>query len=170
MPLRVVAASAVAAAAREVGFVGGGMTAWLGDSNSGVVNILSRGEPGLFVMASRTTLRGGVLARCATMALVLDLAAPAGPRLSALGPRIFARELAVGAKSLDVVLVGLKMDALLPRLALVLLLLLLPLVPAAAIPASSSLGARLVDVEREMPTLSFMPVGGLALTEPARTL
>ena len=63
MPLCVVAASAVAAAAREVGFVGGGMTAWLGDSSSGVVNILSRGEPGLFVMASRTALRGGVLAR-----------------------------------------------------------------------------------------------------------
>lgn len=140
----------------------------MGDSNSGVVNILSRGEPGLFVMASRTALRGGVLARCATMALVFDLATGAWPRVSALGLRIFARELAVGANSLDVVLVGLKMDALLPRLTFALVLLLLLLLPL--VPASSSLGTRLVDVEREMPTLSFMPVDGLSLTEPARTL
>jgi hypothetical protein len=155
VPLRVAAASAVAAAAREVGFVGGGMTAWFGDSNSGVVNILSpRGEPGLFVMASRTALRGGVLARCATMMLVLDLAGAAGPRASAPGLRIFARELAVGANNLDVALVGLKIDAL-------LLLLALALVP----------GARPVDVEGcEAPTLSLMPADGLALTEPARTL
>ena len=161
------AASAVAAAAREVGFVGGGMTAWLGDSNSGMVNILSRGEPGLFVMASRTALRGGVLARCATMALILDLAAAAGPRVSALGLRVFARELAVGAKSLDVDLVGLKMDALLPRLALALALLLLPVAVTSANPSPST---RPVDVERETPTPSFMPVEGLVLTEPARTL
>jgi hypothetical protein len=72
----VVAASAEAAAAREPGFTG--------ESNSGVVNILSLssgGEPvfefppprGLFVMASRTALCGGVLARCAMIVLVLDL-------------------------------------------------------------------------------------------------
>ena len=114
MPLRV-AASAEAAAARELGFTGGGITACLGDSNSGVVNILSLGggeEPmfefpprGLFVMASRTALRGGVLARWAMIVLVLDLE-------TVLWPRIFAMELAVGANSLDVALDGLKMDAL----------------------------------------------------------
>jgi hypothetical protein len=83
----VVAASAEAAAVREPGFTGGGISACLGDNNSGVVNILSLGggeEPafgfpplppprGLFVMASRTTLRGDVLARCAMIVLVLDL-------------------------------------------------------------------------------------------------
>jgi hypothetical protein len=74
VPVRVVAASAEAAAVRELGFTGGGITACLGDSNSGVVNILSfgGGEPviefpppprGLFVMASSTALCGGVLAR-----------------------------------------------------------------------------------------------------------
>lgn len=128
MPLRVVAASAEAAAAREPGFTG--------DSNSGVVNILSLaggGEPvfelpppprGLFVMASRTALRGGVLARCAMMVLVLDLE-------TMPGPRILARELAVGAKSLDVTLDdGLKMDALL-RLSLPLLVSFVPVDDAA---------------------------------------
>jgi hypothetical protein len=73
----VVAASVVAATAREVGLMGGGMSACLGDiSSSGVVNIfpgddepappLPRPRPprGLFVIASRTAaLRGGVLAR-----------------------------------------------------------------------------------------------------------
>ena len=67
----VVAASAVAAAAREVGLTGGGMTACLGDSiSSGVVNIfpdegLTPPPPwGLFVIASSTAaLRGGDLAR-----------------------------------------------------------------------------------------------------------
>lgn len=155
---------------REDGFVGGGITAWFG-SNSGVVNILSpRGEPafppprGLFVMASRTALHGGVLARCAMMALVLDLAMAGGPGASPVVLRVFARELAVGANSLDVVLVGLKMEAL---LLLVVLLPLLLLVPSAAIPANSSQGTRAVDVdEREAPTLFFMP----ALTEKARTL
>jgi hypothetical protein len=156
-----VAASVVAAAEREVGFVGGGITAcfWLGDSNSGVVNILSpSGEPAfpppreLFVMASRTALRGGVFARCAMIALVLDLVTVAGPAVL----RIFARELAVGANSLDVDLVGLKMDALLPLLPL-LILLLPPLVPSAAIPENSSRGTRLVDAdERKVPALSFM--------------
>ena len=122
-----VAASAEAAAAREPGFTGDRITACLDDSNSGVVNILSLadgGEPvfefppprrGLFVMASRTALRGGVLARCAMIVLVLDL-----ERVP--GPRFFARELAVGANSLDVALVGLKMDALLPLPSLPLLL------------------------------------------------
>lgn len=72
LPLAVVvAASAVAAAAREVGLTGGGMTACLGDSIiSGVVNIFP-GDGltpppapwGLFVIASSTALRGGVLAR-----------------------------------------------------------------------------------------------------------
>ena len=157
MPLRVaVAASAEAAAAREPGFTGGGITACLGDSNNGVVNILSlRGgeeEPmlgfpppprGLFVMASRTTLRGGVLARCAMIVPVLDLV---------LWPRIFAMELAVGANSLDVVLDGLKMDALL-RLSSLLLLL----EPSAAVPAAP--GTRPVNVdEREAPLVSFVLV------------
>ena len=66
-----VAASTEAAAARELGFTGDRITAC-----NGVLNILSLGggeEPvlfefpppprGLFVMASRTALRGGVLAR-----------------------------------------------------------------------------------------------------------
>lgn len=162
-------ARVVAAAAREVGFVGGGITArfWLGDSNSGVVNILSPGgEPAfppprreLFVMASRTALCGGVFARCAMIALVLDLVTVGSP----VGLRIFARELAVGANSLDVDLVGLKMEAFLetllpplPPLSLSILLLP-PLVPSATVPANSSQGARLVDAdEREMPTPSFM--------------
>lgn len=68
----VVAASAVAAVASEMGLTGGGMTACLGDSiNSGVVNIfpddgltLPPAPWGLFVIASSTAaLRGGVLAR-----------------------------------------------------------------------------------------------------------
>jgi len=138
----VVAASAEAAAARELGF--------LGESNSGMVNILSLGgggEPmfeipppppppprGLFVMASRTALRGGVLARCAMMMLVLDLE-------TVLGPRILARELAVGANSLDVVPVGLKMDAL-SRLSSLPPLLLLVLPPA---PVPATPGTRPVD-------------------------
>jgi hypothetical protein len=84
---------------------------------------------GLFVMASRTALRGGVLARCAMIVLVLDLE-------KVPGPRIFPRELAVGANSLDVALLGLKMDALLP-------LLLLLLLPSAAVPATP--GTRAVD-------------------------
>jgi hypothetical protein len=139
----VVAASAEAAAAREPGFTG--------ESNSGVVNILSLsggGEPvfefppprGLFVMASRTALCGGVLARCAMIVLVLDLD-------TVLAPRIFARELAVGANSLDVVPVGLKMDALLRSSTLLLLLLLLLLAPSAAV--STTPGTR--PVERKAP-------------------
>jgi len=101
------------------------------------------------------------------IALVLDLAvtvARPGPGASAVGLRIFARELAVGANSLDVVPVRLKTDAL--------LLLLLPLlIPPAAIPANSSQGTRRVDVdEREAPTLSFLPVDDVALTEQVRTL
>jgi len=66
----VVDASAVAAAAREVGLTGGGMTASLEDIiNNGVVNIfpgdgLTFPPWGLFVIASSTAaLRGGVLAR-----------------------------------------------------------------------------------------------------------
>ena len=102
------------------------------------------------------------------MALILDLAAAAGPRVSALGLRVFARELAVGAKSLDVDLVGLKMDALLPRLALALALSLLPVAVASANPSP---GMRPADVEgRETPIPSFMLAEGLVLTEPARTL
>jgi hypothetical protein len=92
------------------------------------------------------------------IALVLDLVT-----VAPLGLRIFARELAVGANSLDVDLVGLKMEAfletLLPPLPpSSLLILLLPLfVPSAAVPASSSQGTRLVDAdEREMPTPSFI--------------
>jgi hypothetical protein len=151
----VVAASAEAAAARELGFTGDRITAC-----SGVVNILSLGgggEPvfefplpprGLFVMASRTALRGGVLARCAMIVLVLDLE-------TVLEPRIFAMELAVGANSLDVVLVGLKMDTLLR------LLLPLLLVPSAAVLATP--GTRPVDVEA--PLVSFVRVDDVALTE-----
>jgi hypothetical protein len=179
VPLRVVPASAVAAAASERGFTGGGITALLGDNNSAVVNILSlaAGEPafelapprGLFVMASRTALRGGVLARCAMIVLVLDLAVAVVLEL-----RIFARELAVGANNLDVVLVGLKMDALLLLLSLLLLLLLLlSLVSSAAISAAAGLspGTRLVDVnEREVPTPPFVPINNAVLTEEARTL
>lgn len=136
------AASAEAAAAREPGFTG--------DINSGVVNILSfgmGGEPpprGLFVMASRTALHGGVLARCAMIVLVLDLE-------TVPGPRIFPRELAVGANSLDVVLDGLKMDALL------LLPFLFLFVPSAAIPATPG--------TRPAPLRSFVPVDDVALTE-----
>jgi hypothetical protein len=54
------------------------------------------------------------------IALVLDLE-------TVLGPRIFPKELAVGANSLDVVLVGLKMDPF---------LLLLLLIPSVAVPAT----------------------------------
>jgi hypothetical protein len=166
-----VAASTEAAAARELGFTGDRITAC-----SGVLNILSLGgggEPvfefppppppppsppmprGLFVMASRTALRGGVLARCAMMVLVLDLD-------MVPGPRIFPRELAVGANSLDVVLDGLKMDALLRLSSLLLLLLLLPLlVPSAAVPATP--GTRPVDVEA--PLVSFVRMDDVALTE-----
>lgn len=131
----VAVARVVAAAVRDVGLTGGKMTACLGDgSTSGVLNILPGGEPafvpprrGLFVIASRTTLRGDVLVRCATMVPVLDLVEAA---LAPVAPRIFARELAVGANSLDVVPLGLKMEALsssslpLPLLFLLLLLLL----------------------------------------------
>jgi len=75
------------------------------------------------MMESRTALRGGVLARCAMMVLVLDL-------VTMLELRIFARELAVGANNL----VGLKMDALLRLSSLLFLsLLLLLLVPSAAV-------------------------------------
>lgn len=119
------AASVAAAAVSDVGLTGGGMTC-LG--NSGVVNILpwavTGGESaflpcGLFVIASRTELRGGVLERCATMLLVLDLTTVEVVGATAVVEeelRIFARELAVGACSLDVVavLLGLKMEALLP--------------------------------------------------------
>lgn len=160
-----VAASTEAAAARELGFTGDRITAC-----SGVLNILSLGadgEPvfelppppprGLFVMASRTALRGGVLARCAMMALVLDLEMVPAP------PRIFPRELAVGANSLDVVLDGLKMDALLRLSSLPLLLLLLPLlVPSAAVPAATP-STRPVDVEA--PLVSFARMDDVALTE-----
>ena len=89
------------------------------------------------------------------IALVLDLVT-----VAPLGLRIFARELAVGANSLDVDLVGLKMEAFLETLLppSSSLILLLPLfVPSAAVPASSSQGTRLVDTdEREMPTPSFI--------------
>ena len=80
------------------------------------------------------------------MVLVLDLE-------MVPGPRIFPRELAVGANSLDVVLDGLKMDAL--------LLPLLLLVPSAAVPATPS--TRPVDVEA--PLVSFVRMDDVALTE-----
>jgi hypothetical protein len=156
-----VAASAEAAAARELGFTGGGISACLGDSNSGEVNILSLGgggdlvfefpppPRGLFVMASRTALRGGVLARCATIVLVLELE-------MVPWPRIFAVELAVGANSLDVVLDGLKMEVLL-RLSSLLLF-------STAVPAT--LGTRPVNVdEREAPPVSLVLVDDAALAE-----
>jgi len=175
-------ASAVAAAASELGFTGGGITALLGDNNSAVVNILSlaAGEPafelapprGLFVMASRTALRGGVLARCAMMVLVLDLAvAVAVAVVVVLELRIFARELAVGANSLDVILVGLKMDTLLFLFSLLLLLLSLLVSSAAISAAAGPQGTRLVDVnEREVPAPPFVPIDNAGLTEEARTL
>jgi hypothetical protein len=115
--LAAVVAREVAAAAREVGLTGDSI-------NNGVVNIFpgDEGAPpgppwGLFVIASRTTvLRGGVLARCAIMLFVLDFlkAAVAGAvdPSTAVGPRVLARELAVGANSLDVVLLWPKMEAL----------------------------------------------------------
>jgi hypothetical protein len=66
-------------------------------------------------------------------------------------------ELAVGANSLDVVLDGLKMDALLRLSSLLFLLLLLLLVPSAAVPATP--GTRPVNVdEREAPLVSFVLV------------
>jgi hypothetical protein len=134
-----VAANAVAAAVSEVGLTGGGMTC-LGDVSScnGVVNIFppvvvvpGGGElafplRGLFVIASRTELRGGVLARCAMMLPVLDLTTAVEVTVVGTGLRAFARELAVGASSLDMVPLGLKMDAL-----------LLPLLPSAVLPLSS---------------------------------
>jgi hypothetical protein len=171
VPLRAVAlvvvvvASAVAAAAREVGLTGGGMTAWFGDCiSSGVVNIFPGDEGtlpgppwGLFVIASRTAaLRGGVLGRCAMMVLVLDflMVAVAAPEPgTAAGLRIFARELAVGANNRDVVLLGLKMEAL----------LLLPLpASSAAISVLSSEGARAAGF--------IVLLLAVALEELARTL
>ncbi len=111
------AARTAAAAASEVGRTGGGTVI------SGVLNILPPAAElgllllprGLFVIASRAELSGGVLARCAMMLLVLDLVTT--------GLRVFARELAVGANNLDVamVLLGLNMLAvtlLLPSAAL----------------------------------------------------
>jgi hypothetical protein len=115
--LAAVVAREVAAAAREVGLTGDSI-------NNGVVNIFpgDEGAPpappwGLFVIASRTAvLRGGVLARCAMKLFVLDVlkAAVAGAvdPSTAVGPRVLARELAVGANSLDVVLLGPKMETL----------------------------------------------------------
>jgi hypothetical protein len=140
LSVAVVAASAVAAAARETGLAGGGMTACLEDSiNSGVVNIflgdgltLPPTPWGLFVIGSSTAaLRGGVLARCAMMAPVVDFLTEVGPGAAVL--RTFARELAVGANNLDVARLGLKMEDL-------LLPLLLLLAYPAGIPVPSSEG------------------------------
>ena len=112
------ARTAAAAAASEVGRTGGGTA-----SISGVLNILASATflRGLFVVivSRRAELHGGVLARCATMVLVLDLPAP----VVAAVLRVLARELAVGANSLDVAvaLLGLNMLAaalLLPSAAL----------------------------------------------------
>ncbi|KAI9462774.1 hypothetical protein BJY52DRAFT_109761 [Lactarius psammicola] len=169
------ARTAAAAAASEVGRTGGGT------ASSGVVNILLAPATaelafplpprGLLVIASRAELRGGVLARCATMLLVLDLAtAP----VVAVGLRVFARELAVGANSLDVAvaLLGLNMLAaasLLPSAAVFVAPGPLLVVPGAARrcePADNEF----VAVERERPTLPLVPMDEALLAEPASTL
>ena len=162
------ATKAAAATASEVGRTGGGT------ANSGVLNILLAlvCPRGLFVIASRAELCGGVLARCATMLLVLDLAV-------VVGLRVLARELAVGANSLDVAvavaLLGLNM------VAAALLLL-----PSAAL-SSSALFAVFVALtgtarrcepadnefvadERGRPMLPFVPKDDALLAEPASTL
>jgi hypothetical protein len=169
----VVAASAVAAAVSEVGLTGGGMTC-LGDVNSfnGVVNIFppvvvvvvpgGGGEltfplRGLFVIASRTELRGGVLARCATMLPVLDLTTAVEVTVVVTGLRAFARELAVGASSLDMVPLELKMDAL-----------SLPPLASAVLPLSSGMTTCAGFVVT--PPLRWAPKGCVDERETPRTL
>jgi hypothetical protein len=147
-------ARALAAAVSEVGRTGGGT------ASSGVLNILLACPPhGLFVIASRAELRGGgVLARCATMLPVLDLAtAPV-----AVGLRVFARELAVGANSLEV---GLNMVAaalLLPSAALSSSALFVVFValfvgPGTARRCCDPADNEFVADERGRPTLPFVP-------------
>jgi hypothetical protein len=95
---------AARAAASEVGQTGGGT------AGSGVLNILLACPP----PPPRELHEGGVWARWATMLLILDLATAH----VVVGLRVFARELAVGANSLEV---GLNMVAaalLLPSAAL----------------------------------------------------
>jgi hypothetical protein len=154
-------AKAAAATASEVGRTGGGTAI------SGVLNILLACAPrGLFVIASRAAeLRGGVLARCATMLLVRDLATVEE------GLRVLARELAVGANSLDVAvdLLGLNMLAvalLLPSAVLSSCALFAGLGPGAGgrcEPADSEF----VADERGRP---FVPMDEALLAEPASTL
>ena len=173
------AMTATAAAASEVGRTGGGTAI------SGVLNILAaapaffplRGLLVIIVASRRAELRGGVLARCATMLLVLDLATAPG------GLRVLARELAVGANSLDDVaaaLLGLNM------LAVALLLL-----PSAALSSCGSAGFvapgpllvgpdtprrcepadnECVADERGRPTFPLVPMDEALLAEPASTL
>ena len=87
------------------------------------------------------------------MAPVLDFLTDAGPGPAPL--RIFARELAVGANSLDAARLGLKMEAL-------LLLPLLLLAAPAAVPVLSPEDAGTAGFE--VPWLVVAPA------EPARTL
>ncbi len=165
------AMTAAAAAASEVGRTGGST------ASSGVVNILPPAAfpllppRGLFVIASRAELRGGVLARCATMLLVLDLAtAP----VVAVGLRVFARELAVGANSLDVAvaLLGLNMlvaTSLLPSAAVFVApgpLLVGPGMARRCEPADNEF----VADERGRPTLPLVPMDEALLAEPPSTL
>jgi hypothetical protein len=167
-----VAASAVAAAVSEVGLTGGGMTC-LGDVSScnGVVNIFpppvivvpGGGElafplRGLFVIASRTELRGGVLARCAMMLPVLDLTMPVEVTVVLTGLRDFARELAVGASNLDMVPLGLKTDAL-----------LLPPLPSTVLPLSSGT-TTCAGFAVGTPPLRWVPKGAVDERETPRTL
>lgn len=174
------AMTATAAAASEVGRTGGGTAI------SGVLNILAaapaffalRGGLLVIIVASRRAeLRGGVLARCATMLLVLDLATVPG------GLRVLARELAVGANSLDDVaaaLLGLNMLAvallLLPSAALSSCgnagfvaprpLLVGPDTPRRCEPADNEC----VADERGRPTFPLVPMDEALLAEPASTL
>jgi hypothetical protein len=173
----VAARTATAAAASEVGRTGGGT------ASSGVVNILAPAfllsPRGLFVIASRAELCGGVLARCATMLLVLDLVMASVPAVAA-GLRVLARELAVGANSLDVALLGLNMLAaalLLPSAALSSSALFVVFVTPGPLLVGPGAARRcepadneFVADERGRPTLPFVPTDEVWLAEPASTL
>jgi hypothetical protein len=155
-------AKAAAATASEVGRTGGGTAI------SGELNILlacALPPRGLFVIASKAELRGGVLARCATMLLVRDLATVEE------GLRVLARELAVGANSLDVAvdLLGLNMLAvalLLPSAALSSCALFAVFRPAAGRRCEPA-DKEFVADERGRP---FVPMDEALLAEPASTL
>ena len=160
-----VCAKVAAAAASEVGRTGGGTAI------SGVLNILLLPPRGLFVIASMAELCGGVLARCATMLLVLDLA-PA-PFVEA-GLRVLARELAVGANSLDVAvdLLGLNMLAAALLLPSAALSSCAPFAGFGALLGAQAAGRRCDNevVADERGRLPFVPMDEALLAEPASTL